>query len=401
LFRYRAGVDNMRIAFITPEYVTEHNFDGGLANYLYRVTGALKELGHDVEVFTSSNQTEETVFEDILVHRVNHQLLFIKKIPFLNRFNKTIDIILRSFALKRTFLKTHSNMPFDIIQAASYLSPTFLWESIDIPIVTRVSSFTPCWRTAYGNSCRLDDAICEWFEVLQMRKSCAVYAPSRLLSKIISQHEPLNIDVLRPPFHIVQEQDCALEEFQDILSDKEYLLFFGTIGRMKGTNFIWQNLSRIFAENKDIYFVFVGKGTLPAYYESLNLYRKRIIHFSSLRHSHLVPIIKGAKAVVLPSIIDNLPNTCLESMHFNKVVISTLESSCDELIEDDVSGFLFEQGDSEQFCTIVNRVCQMEQEQLALIGERAHERVHQMVQWDQQIDELIQYFQRVINSSLE
>ncbi len=37
---------NLRIAFVTMEYVTENYFDGGLANYLHRTTTALARLGH-------------------------------------------------------------------------------------------------------------------------------------------------------------------------------------------------------------------------------------------------------------------------------------------------------------------------------------------------------------------
>ena len=36
--------EKLRIAFATPEYVTEDHFDGGLANYLNRVSKKLADL---------------------------------------------------------------------------------------------------------------------------------------------------------------------------------------------------------------------------------------------------------------------------------------------------------------------------------------------------------------------
>jgi len=61
----------MRIAFATPEFVTENHFDGGLANYLNRVSTTLARLGHDVHIVTLSTQNEDELdHEGVTVHRV-------------------------------------------------------------------------------------------------------------------------------------------------------------------------------------------------------------------------------------------------------------------------------------------------------------------------------------------
>src|SRR5258705_10472567 len=44
----------LRIAFATPEYVSEEYFDGGLANYIHRVAKALAGMDHDIHVLTLS-----------------------------------------------------------------------------------------------------------------------------------------------------------------------------------------------------------------------------------------------------------------------------------------------------------------------------------------------------------
>src|SRR6185369_11371319 len=43
---------------------------------------------------------------------------------------------------------------------------------------------------------------------------------------------------------------------------------------------------------------------------------------------------------VLPSLIENFPNVCLEAMGLGKVVIGTVGTSFDELISDETTGFL-------------------------------------------------------------
>ncbi len=61
----------LRIAFATPEYVTEKHFDGGLANYVNRVARSLVQLGHDVHVVTLSLEDENQFdYDGVMVHRV-------------------------------------------------------------------------------------------------------------------------------------------------------------------------------------------------------------------------------------------------------------------------------------------------------------------------------------------
>ena len=61
----------LRIAFATPEYVTEDHFDGGLANYLNRTAKLLADRRHDVHVVTLSRKDErEFNHEGVMVHRV-------------------------------------------------------------------------------------------------------------------------------------------------------------------------------------------------------------------------------------------------------------------------------------------------------------------------------------------
>ena len=61
----------LRIAFATPEFVTEKHFDGGLANYVNRVSKILADLGHDVHVVTLSHEDEaEFEHDGVMVHRL-------------------------------------------------------------------------------------------------------------------------------------------------------------------------------------------------------------------------------------------------------------------------------------------------------------------------------------------
>lgn len=387
----------MRIAFFTPEYVTESNFDGGLANYLHRVAVALHNSGHDVEIFTSSSQDAEIRHDNILIHRINHKSFLcnlLKKILG-HKIDITTDILFRSYFLKKRFLAEHSKKKFDIIQASSFWAPGLLIAMArKVNVVTRISSFEPLWRAADGVSCHLDNSLAEWLEVVQMRYSKAVYAPSHLLAETIPKYEPINVDVVYPP---LDASKGAWDDsfYNSELANVNYLLFFGTVCRLKGIELIWQNLSKILSENSGIHFVFIGKGQLPSLYHELLPFKNRIHVFGSMQHSMLFPVVKGAKAVVLPSMIDNLPNACIESMRLGKVVVGTKGASFDELIEDGVSGYLVNYHDDNQFRTTIMKISQSSEEELSRIGENARLSVMEKLNSVERIKELEGYFTKL------
>ena len=113
--------EKLRIAFATPEFVTENHFDGGLANYINRVSKKLADLGHDVHVVTLSQKDEDEFdHEGVMVHRVMLK-------PAWHTFNRltryslatTLHWLNFSTQAYRKLKQLHRREPFHLIQ---YLS---------------------------------------------------------------------------------------------------------------------------------------------------------------------------------------------------------------------------------------------------------------------------------------
>src|SRR5215213_8652320 len=112
----------LRIAFATPEYVTEEYFYGGLANYTHRVAKALARLGHDVHVVTLSEiDGAEFEHEGVRVHRVTPG-------RGAGRFNawtrhrlgltaRYLDFSLKVYGALR---RLHARAPLDLCQFPNY-----------------------------------------------------------------------------------------------------------------------------------------------------------------------------------------------------------------------------------------------------------------------------------------
>jgi glycosyltransferase involved in cell wall biosynthesis len=70
------------------------------------------------------------------------------------------------------------------------------------------------------------------------------------------------------------------------------------------------------------------------------------VHWAAqLPRSELYAVVRQAVASVVPSLVDNLPNSAIESLMLGRPVIAWRGGSLDELVEDGVNGTLVPEGD--------------------------------------------------------
>ena len=132
-----------------------------------------------------------------------------------------------------------------------------------------------------------------------------------------------------------------------------YALFFGRLQMHKGFHILAQALPEFLRACPDARLVAVGPdggspdgGSMRAYARALcGPLAERVVFIDTLRHEQLYPVIAGARLAVLPSLVDNLPNACLEAMAFGVPVMGTIGASFDEIITDGADGFLVPAGD--------------------------------------------------------
>src|SRR6185436_10900121 len=151
----------MNIAIVTSEFVTESSFDGGLANYTYRLAKSLIKLGHVPVIFVRDDTDELINFEGINVYRVDHRRydkwIYDNKDTFLHwlyiglkwrfirvwrLFEYLLDgLKVQSWALKSCVEEAGKNIKFDIIHY-SHLGGVGYYRIKNIPSVARLSSST-------------------------------------------------------------------------------------------------------------------------------------------------------------------------------------------------------------------------------------------------------------------
>ena len=396
----------LRIAFATPEYVTESDYDGGLANYLARVTKALAKLGHDVHVVSLSSIDEtEFEYEGVIVHRVmlkrGWQLL-----NTLTRYHlpTTLHWLNLSTQVYRKLKKLNRQKPFHLIQYPNYsfcgvLPILFL----SVPHVVRASSYEPGRNEAAGGKQDLDNRLVHRLEKLQFQLSRNVYAPSFMLQEMLASRDGLNrVQVIRTPFYL-ENGDWDSSVYDQFLSGRPYLLYFGRFQMHKGFHLLAQALPEFLEQHPEAYAVLIGRDMRTPLAPSMADYAmdqcgrfaSRLVVLENLPHHKLFPIVAGAKLVALPSLIDNLPNACLEAMGLGKVVIGTTGTSFDELINDGVNGFLVAPNDASALTEKL--VSAWTDPQLPEMGAAARKAMDQFTP-DKTVEALLSYYSEVLSA---
>lgn len=398
----------MRIALLTSEFVTEPIFWGGLGNYLFRICLALKLQGHKPVVFVIANKDETIIFRDIEVHRVRcsspFALRLIDRLTFKKLSLPLVNVAL-AITISRALRTVHRKCPFDIVQVSNYRA-FGLFLPREIPSVVRISSYEPLWRTAYNKPLDAAQWLIEFLEATAFKRADRLYGPSRLISEVIGSNLNLDIDVIEPPF-IAEPLDFDMQPYQRHLADKRYLLFFGTIGLMKGCKTIADILEPFLLKHRDLWFVFAGPienyhdRPMTAYIaERTQRVSDRVSVLPPLEHSALYPIIQGASGIVLPSRIDNFPNACIEAMYWGQIVVGTKGTTFEQLIDHGVSGFLCSPDNPDSLKKALEELLSLEPEERAKISANARIRIEALSP-ERVVRNLIAFYDRVIQSRLE
>ena len=362
----------MRIAFLTPEYVSEWSLEGkGIGTYVYRMARVLKMSGHEPEVFVPSEHLPQTFAHDgICIHRVNwkesqpltrlislgHKRPGFRRLASsglkisagrFQRWRSTSRWILQAKALATTLERCHLKSPYSLVQSADYLATgLFVGRRRDRIYVVRCSSAADLYGEIEGNISKLE-GFRGYFERLSMRRADLAYAPSRYLAGHFVRTHGINVQIIRPPKFLDIESPLPPPSMP--LPDR-FFLHFGQLMERKGTALLAQALPLAWKSAPDLTMVWSGRcpdQQSLEYWRSLWGNRATQVHITGpLSRSELYAVLQRADVAVLPSQVDNLPNTVIESLMFGIPVIGSRGASIDELVDEDETGHLVDLGDA-------------------------------------------------------
>lgn len=371
----------MNILFVTSYFWNPNELSSnGFLTYLSRVSQSLYSLGHRPIILALGDRNRRRVENGVEIIQVYDGHVSISN-------NKSIDWILdsfrRSYKLNQEIKQIESKMKIDIIQFASTRG-TALFYYGKTPAVMRLSMYSKNYFFADKVSAGVSPRAMAWIERCASRRCNAVFAPSKVVADAFCQDVRRKVYVIETPY--VEDVDIYDDYYvKTYLKGKKYALFFGMLDTRKGIDVIGECLEQFLCKNRDCYFVFVGKDfssdgetTVKVLRKRAGVYVDRVISFPVLPRTQLYPIIQSADFVVLPSLMDNLPNACIEAMSLGKVVIGTYGASFDQIIRHGISGLLCQIGSSNDLLEKMQMAVLLDDRQKERIGHNAKKRVGQL-----------------------
>lgn len=385
----------MKLCLISAEYPPETNC-GGIGTYTYNLAHALASYGNEVHVIALAIDSERDYdyFEgNVHIHRTK------TKGPFLLG-----NCLIHSYKVFRKLNKL--GLKFDAIEVPEWRAEGFVSVFLcKTPLITRLH--TPHylinklsgWQTTYNTE------LVNFLERMQTVHSMGITSPTKALQKEIALS--WNIDVSRItviPYGINVERIRSKGNGPNSIAS-DYIVYVGRLERRKGVHVLARALPSIFEKFPHLKMVFIGtdmpygKGTMKEMILNINSkYRNNIVFTGYVAEEEMkFSLIKNSKFVVLPSLWENLANTCLESMALGKAVIATKNCGFEEIIEDNWSGFLVAPGDYE---ALQNRIieCLEADDLVSYTGKNAKRKVEDL-DVTKVTPKYLRYYEKVVEIS--
>lgn len=370
----------MNILFVTPSFPDRGKPATGFHHYLYRVSLSLIQLGHKPFILTAGKRNGKRIEQGIEIRTV-------QVLGYADYNSKTVNYAInalhKSYVLNKEISELIKKVHVDVIQFTSLEAIAMFYRG-DIPAVLRLSSYARITFSTFQTHSQIEVKVMAAFERMSARRCRTVFAPCRNTAQEFEKDTKRKVHVIETPFvNDVQKDDSIYVD--TYLNGKKYVLFFGTLYAVKGILVIAEILRRFLKENPEYYFVFIG-GVVSINGESpVKILQKaagecvdRVLIGKALSHEQLYPVIYRADFVVLPSLMDNLPNACIEAMYFQRVVIGTNGASFEQLITHGENGLLCKIGDAEDLLEKMRMAVLMTEEQKQLMGERAKKRIDKL-----------------------
>lgn len=364
----------MRFAFVTTEFPTARPTAGGLSSYVARMSRLLAEAGHEVEIFVSVDGPAgvETgpgiqIWNSCRVHHVQRRRsalsrLWNRLLRLTGQRPRMLQHLFRANAeaIAAAVGRAQAEAPFDVVHSTDHRGiGLYLAIRPGRLLVVRCSAAMDLYMACDG----WQGQGSHWQAVLEeatIRRADLAFAPSRLVADHYSRKLGRPVQVLRPPAYLeTTAQDVPLHPPADAPADmplapdsgplpQRYLIHFaaGLIAR-KGTDLVAAALQQALRDEPGLTMIWVGlldQASRAAWLAPLGAAAAQVICLPPLPKPELYALVRTALAAVLPSRVDNLPNTVIESLMLGVPVIGSRASSIEELVEDGVTGVLVDNG---------------------------------------------------------
>ena len=141
-------------------------------------------------------------------------------------------------------------------------------------------------------------------------------------------------------------------------------------------------------------------GSLTAYLKNRYAHRVEsgnLVFTGPMEHAACLRKMREASAVVIPSLFENFPNTCIEAMSLGKLVVASREGGQAEMLgTEDPAGILFSHAEEGNLKNALVRALETSPEDRLRMGQAAYDRIRQVCSPKHVVPRRIAHYQEVI-----
>ncbi len=381
----------MRIALLSFEYPPETGF-GGIGTYTWHHARALAQLGHEVHVLAGavdSTPLRSTDDEGVRVHRFWADGTLMRALAQLGawRWWWTRQRLQNAWSMYLGLSELLRQHRFDILEMPECgAEGAWITRRLRIPTVVRLHSPSRLIMPYYEVA-RADLLLCSAVERQAMQRATMLTACSRFVAD--ETRSKLGI---RRDCHVISNgldldwMDAAVDQVDmhtrlGLPRRALTIVFCGRLERRKGIH-LCAEIAASILERFDVTLVFAGddlfgfaETTLLPALAGRTL--KGSLHLTGrLGMSNLRSLVRCADIVLLPSLWENCPYSCLEAMAMARAVVAANQGGMPELIQDGINGLLATVDDAPAFVRCLERLI-VDGDLRARLGQAARSTIQQ------------------------
>lgn len=411
----------MRIWLLSSELA--HEVAGGIARYVDNFARLLAAAGHETLVVGMARKALDTQPAEgyrVIGLEPHGGSTHGGEPPVDVRARETLPAVFPfeasvSHQLARTVMDLLEELPApDIIESQDYSGlPYFLLQrkltqrsALDaIPVLVHIHS--PLFELMRANQEPRYAFPRYW--IGHMERFCihaadALLCPSRFCAEDLKGKIGIasEIETIPLPMPIPAQNPCGLTP------QRGNILYVGRLQVCKGVLPLLKACSRLWSAGHDFRLTLVGgdcsytpmNTTVGSYIQKRYdrwFQSGRIRWLGQVEHSSVLEEMRQAWAVVIPSLWENFPNTCLEAMALGQVVLGSISGGQAEILgEGGINGFLFDWGKDGDFEDKLLNVLALPSSARLEIGSNARRRIDELCDPASILERRLHHYGRVI-----
>lgn len=393
----------MHIVLVSREYLPTLR-GGGIASYLKEVAGAYINMGYQVTVICSSDDTRlssDSYINGIRVIRLPGGDFIVPQIE-----TTTIIKLFRSFYRFHTYRKKIRRVilelkDVDIIEVAEFGAESHYLHDLKIPVVMRLHTPTYTDRLTAG---KIKFPIHKFMlryladkEEENVQKAQYITSCSESLKKWTHEYFNIDNDKITTVYNPIQISDWIQEPTSFIKSRRIDILFVGTVAAAKGIQDLIDACSIARVENPELTLSIVGKlGEYALGLKERCKNKKWCTFLGNQPREELKKLYRNCDMACFPSWWEAMGLVCTEAMASGCIVIGSNAGGMSEIINDGKDGFLVPPHDPKRLAQIITQIIHLDENRKVEISQKAKETVIERFSNDVIIKQMLEFYQFAI-----